>query len=185
MIRTLTDSVSRFSLLLAGGLAASTLHATTFNTRDAVHHEHWTSLSLALGDEEHFRALEGHSYSDATLSLNFTKGVCDLPWLEVRVDLDERQPETRTVNLVPTDFRVDHDTLHSGMAEFLTERGDSGFYAHFYLDDLPLLIDELRQGETLRLRFTLEPENHWFMTFDLAGANDAIARAERLCLDAR
>jgi hypothetical protein len=182
-------------LLLAGLATAPLAGATTFNTTDVEHHGQWQSLTLTLGDERHFRALEVNSYSDATLSLNFTPGVCDLPWLEVRVDLDERQPESRAVNLVPADLRVDHETIHSGMAEFITQRGDSGFYVHFYLDEQPLLIDEMRAGEILRLRFTLgngeildgggppDGDNHWFMAFTLHGAGAAIERAERRCQD--
>ncbi|WP_163557798.1 hypothetical protein [Halomonas sp. NO4] len=170
--------------LLTGLLAAPWALATTFNTSDIQRHGAWQSALLSLGEERHFRALEADSYSDAILSLNFTAGLCDLPWLEVRVDLDERQAADRAVNLVPADLRVDHETIHSGMAEFLTERGDSGFYAHFYLAQQALLMEEMRHGETLRLRFTLAEENHWFMTFALDGADRAIARAEGLCREA-
>ncbi|TFH87837.1 hypothetical protein EQG41_06085 [Billgrantia azerbaijanica] len=171
----------RILALLAGLGAAVSAGATTFNTTDAERHGHWQSAVLTLGKERHFRALEAHSYSDATLSLNFTAGVCDLPWLEVRVDLDEHQPKDRAVNLVPADLRVDHATIHSGMAEFITERGDSGFYAHFYLEEQPLLVTEMRRGETLRLRFTLAEDRPWYMTFALSGADAAIGRAEALC----
>jgi len=167
--------------LLSALLVASGAKATTFNTSDAERHERWQSATLTLGEERHFRALEAHSYSDATLSLNFTAGVCDLPWLELRVDLDERQPEDRAVNLVLADLRVDQATIHSGMAEFLTERGDTGFYAHFYLEEPSLLIAEMRRGETLRLRFTLAEDKPWYMTFALSGADAAIGRAETLC----
>lgn len=171
-------------LPLIGLLIGAPAQATTFNAEALQRHENWQSAVLSLGEERHFRALEADSYSDTILSLNHTAGVCDLPWLEVRVDLDERQAADRAVNLVPADFRVDHETIHSGMAEFITERGDSGFYAQFYLPQQSLLIEEMRQGETLRLRFTLEEDERWFLTFTLNGAEAAIARAERLCLAA-
>lgn len=174
--------IARQALVLLASLSSATLAvATTFNTANIEQHANWRSATLTLGEERHFRALEAHSYSDALLSLNYTVGVCDLPWLEVRVDLDERQPESRAVNLVPAELRVDHETIHSGMAEFITERGDSGFYAHFYLQEQPLLIEEMHRGETLRIRFALDEEAPWFMTFTLAGADAAIRRAEAQC----
>ncbi|MCG6656841.1 hypothetical protein HOP52_03490 [Halomonas campisalis] len=180
MIQTLAPT-ARFALLLAGLIAAPLAGATSFNTSDLEAHGRWHSVTLSLGDERHFRALEQHSYSDTLLSLNFTPGVCDLPWLELRVELDEHQAESRVANLVPADLRVDHDTIHGGMAEFITQRGDSGFYVNFYLNEQALLIEEMRQGETLRLRLTRAEEDYWFLTFDLDGADAAIDRAERQC----
>ncbi|MBA2781051.1 hypothetical protein [Billgrantia kenyensis] len=168
------------ALLATLGLA-STANATNYNISDVEAHGHWHSLALSLGQERHYRALEQHSYSDSILSLNYTSGVCDLPWLEVRVELEELQAENRVANLVPGDLRVDYATIHSGAAEFITQRGDNGFYVNFYLDELDLLIDEMRDGETLRLRFDRGEEDYWFMSFDLTGAGEAIARAERMC----
>ncbi len=167
--------------LLAAFPFANVALATNYNVSDVEAHGHWHSVVLSLGEEHHFRALEQHSYSDSILSVNYTPGVCDLPWLEVRVELEELQSESRVANLVPGDLRVDYATIHSGAAEFITQRGDRGFYVNFYLDELDLLIDEMREGETLRLRFDRGDEDYWFMSFDLAGAGDAIARAERLC----
>ncbi|MBW6392628.1 hypothetical protein [Billgrantia antri] len=175
----------RFSALLASTLAglalAGPVAATNYNVSDAEQHDSWHSVVLSLGDERHFRALEQTSYSDSILSVNYTAGVCDLPWLEVRVELEKHQPESRVANLVPGDLRVDHETIHNGMAEFITQRGDRGFYVNFYLDNQTLLLDEMRKGETLRLRFDRGNEDYWFMSFDLEGADAAIARAERLC----
>ena len=170
-----------FWLLLASLLAAPLAHATNYNTSDIKSHGNWHSLTLSLGDERHFRALEQHSYSDSILSLNYTPGVCDLPWLEVRVELDEHQAESRVANLVPGDLRVDHETIHNGMAEFVTQRGDSGFYVNFYLDEQALLVEEMHAGETLRLRLDRGEEDYWFMSFDLDGTDAAIERAARLC----
>ncbi|AMD00739.1 hypothetical protein [Halomonas chromatireducens] len=167
--------------LLATLAIASTALATNYNTSAVEPHGNWLSLTLSLGDERHFRALEQHSYSDSILSLNYTPGVCDLPWLEVRVELEEHQAESRVANLVPGDLRVDHETIHSGMAEFVTQRGDSGFYVNFYLDEQALLVEEMRAGETLRLRLDRGEEDYWFMSFDLNGADAAIERAARLC----
>ena len=165
-----------FCLALSGQAAA-----TNYNVGDVEQHDRWHSLSLSLGDERHFRALEQTSYSDTILSLNYTPGVCDLPWLELRVELEELQPESRVANLVPGDLRVDYATIHSGMAEFITQRGDRGFYINFYLDEQDLLVAEMREGETLRLRFDRGNEDYWFMIFNLAGAGAAIGRAEHLC----
>lgn len=180
----ITRSISRHALvwlMLASLLAVPLAHATNYNTSDIEVHGNWHSLTLSLGEERHFRALEQHSYSDSILSLNFTPGVCDLPWLEVRVELDEHQAESRVANLVTGDLRVDHETIHNGMAEFVTQRGDSGFYVNFYLDEQALLVEEIRSGETLRLRLDRGEEDYWFMSFDLYGADAAIARATRQC----
>ncbi|MCE8035071.1 hypothetical protein EKK97_00845 [Billgrantia tianxiuensis] len=173
---------SRLAWWLLAGLAAAPLaSATNYNVSDAEQHDSWHSVALTLGEERHFRALEQTSYSDTILSVNYTAGVCDLPWLEMRVELEEHQPQSRVANLVPGDLRVDHETIHSGMAEFITQRGDRGFYVNFYLDELALLLDEMRGGETLRMRIDRGNEDYWFMSFELAGADAAISRAERLC----
>ncbi|WP_083007821.1 hypothetical protein [Halomonas sp. GT] len=155
--------------------------AATFNIDAAQPHNHWQSMALTLGNEQHFRAVETHSYSDATLSLNATQGVCDLPWLEMRVTLAEQQGESRAVNLVPTRIRVDDTPIIDTMAEFITERGDNGFYAHFYLSDLQTLMDQMSQGEQLFIGFDQQDSDPWYMTFSLDGADDAIERIHRLC----
>jgi len=163
-------------LALAG--AAS---ATNFNTSDVLAHGAWHSLALSLGDERHWRAMEAESYSDSILSVNATPGVCDLPWLELRVELEAYQDQSRMVNVVPADLRVDEATIHSGRAEFVTERGDRGFYVHFYLEQQALLLEEMRDGETLRLRLMRGEDDPWFMTFSLDGADAAIARMTQRC----
>lgn len=155
--------------------------AATFNIDALESHEHWQSMSLSLGDEQHYRAVETHSYSDATLSVNTTAGVCDLPWLEMRVTLEQQQGESRAVNLVPARLRVDEQPVIDTMAEFITERGDDGFYAHFYLSDLPLLMEEMRKGEQLFIGFDQENRAPWYMTFSLQGADDAIHRMLTQC----
>jgi len=155
--------------------------AATFNIDATQPHDHWQSMALTLGNERHFRAVETHSYSDATLSLNATQGVCDLPWLEMRVTLTEQQGESRAVNLVPTRIRVDDTPIIDTMAEFITERGDDGFYAHFYLSDLQTLMDQMSQGEQLFIGFDQQDSDPWYMTFSLDGADSAIERMQRLC----
>lgn len=167
--------------LLATLLTPVTATAAVYNTIDAEAHGQWQSLTLALGEERHYRALEASSYSDSLFSVNVTPGACELPWLELRVELGERQPESRVVNRVPADLRVDHETIHSGQAEFITERGDSGFYVQFLLEAPALLVEELRHGETLRLRMMRAKEDPWFMTFALEGAAEAMNRAQRQC----
>ena len=125
--------------------------------------------------------MEASSYGDSLFSVNVTAGRCDVPWLELRVDLGERQPESRVVNRVPADLRVDHETIHGGEAEFITERADSGFYVQFFLEEQALLLEEMRHGETLRLRLMRGEDDPWFMTFALEGAAEAMERARQLC----
>lgn len=163
-------------LLLAGPAAA-----TTYNTSDARAHGGWHSLALSLGEARHFRAIDQHSYSDAIFSVNASAGACDLPWLELRVELDDYQPESATLNRVPADLRVDHEPIHSGRAAFVTERGDRGFYVRIALPELDRLLDEMADGELLRLRLMRGEDDPWFMAFSLAGAGEAIARMQRLC----
>jgi len=163
-------------LLLAG--AAS---ATDYNIGDVRAHGGWHSLVLSLGEERHFRAIDQQSYSDAIFSVNASAGACDLPWLELRVELAENQARSATVNRVPADLRVDQATIHSGSAAFITERGDKGFYVRFALHDLDLLLEEMTSGELLRLRMMRGENDPWFMVFGLAGAGEAIERLHRLC----
>ena len=155
--------------------------AATFNMQDVQTHGHWQSMALTLGNEHHFRAIETNSYSDATLSLNATQNVCDLPWLEMRVTLEQQQGESKTVNLVPTRLRIDEQPVVDTMAEFITERGDDGFYVHFYLGDMQTLMAQMRQGEQLFLGFDQGAQAPWYMTFQLEGANEAIERMQTLC----
>ncbi len=156
-------------------------NAATFNTDAVAAHDDWQSLTLSLGGERHYRAVETHSYADATLSLNTTLGVCDLPWLEMRVTLEQQQGESRTVNLVPARLRIDEQPVIDTMAEFITERGDDGFYAHFYLSDLATLMTDMRQGEQLFLGFDQEDRGPWYMTFSLQGADAALTRMLAQC----
>lgn len=162
-------------------LATSMANAATFNIDNVATHDHWQSMTLSLGDERHYRAVETHSYSDATLSLNASSGVCDLPWLEMRVTLEQQQGESRTVNLVPSRLRIDEQPVIDTMAEFITERGDDGFYAHFYLSDLEALMADMRQGEQLFLGFDQEEREPWYMTFSLQGAGAAISQMLSQC----
>ena len=171
------------ALLLATLLTTASASAAIYNTVDAETHGQWQSLTLMLGEERHYRALEVGSYSDSLFSVNLTPGACDRPWLELRVDLGERQPESRVVNRVPADLRVDHETIHGGEAEFIIERGDSGFYVQLFLEEQALLLEEMASGETLRLRLMRGEDDPWFMVFSLEGAAEAMARARQQCLD--
>ena len=161
--------------------ATPSANAATFNTDEVQSHEDWQSMTLSLSGEQHYRAVEASSYSDATLSLNTTADICDLPWLEMRVTLDQQQGESRTVNLVPSRLRIDEQPVIDTMAEFITERGDDGFYAHFYLSDLTTLMADMRQGEQLFLGFDQEGREPWYMTFSLNGADTAINRMLAQC----
>jgi len=182
----LTRALNAIPYALSALLLASPAltQAATFNVNATERHEHWQSMALTLGDERHFRAVETHSYSDATLSVNATQGVCDLPWLEMRVTLEQQQGESRAVNLVPTRLRIDDQPIVDTMAEFITERGDDGFYAHFYLGDMVQLIEEMQTGEQLFLGFDQNEQEPWYMTFSLAGADEALARMQVLCAGA-
>ncbi len=174
------------AMLMAGTLIAGAGQAATFNTSDVIHHEDWQSVTLSRGaeggnSERHFRAVESTSYSDTTLSVNATPGVCDMPWLEVRVALEEKQLEDQTADVVPARLRVDDKTLRPGVAEFITERGDEGFYIHFYLNDRQGLLDDMRHGRQLFLGFEQGKREPWYMTFSLDGAGDAIGEMLKAC----
>ncbi|MGY4878861.1 hypothetical protein ACLUEY_13360 [Vreelandella aquamarina] len=170
----------RLALFSLAGLPALAL-ATPYNVSNAQQHQHWQSMTLSLGDERHFRAVETHSYSDATFSVNATQGVCDLPWLEMRVTLDALQGSDTTLNMVPTLVRVDEHTIRQGVAEFITQRGDDGFYAHFYLNELDALLKEMHRGEQLFVAFEQGEREPWHMTFSLRGAADALAHLQASC----
>ena len=180
-IRSMSPTRALSSYALSTLLLANPALAATFNVSSTEPHGHWQSMALSLGDERHFRAVETHSYSDATLSVNTTQGVCDLPWLEMRVTLAQQQGESRAVNLVPTRLRIDDQPIIDTMAEFITERGDDGFYTHFYLQDMETLIEEMQSGEQLFLGFDQNEREPWYMTFSLAGADAAISRMQALC----
>ena len=166
-----------FSLVGVPALAL----ATSYNVSDTQQHQHWQSMVLSLGDEHHFRAVETHSYSDATFSVNATHGVCDLPWLEMRVTLDTLQGSDTTLNMVPTLVRVDKHAIRQGVAEFITQRGDDGFYAHFYLNELDALLEEMGNGKQLFVAFEQGERDPWHMTFSLQGAADALAHLQANC----
>lgn len=155
--------------------------AASYNISDIQHHQHWQTMALSLGDEQHFRAVETHSYSDATFSVNATPGICDLPWLEMRVSLETLQGEDTTLNMVPTLIRIDDRSMHQGVAEFITQRGDDGFYAHFYLNELDSLLKEMAAGEQLFIAFEQGERDPWHMTFSLQGAAASLARLEAHC----
>jgi len=169
-----------FTLLSIGCLPALAL-ATSYNISEAQRHQHWQSMALSLGDERHFRAVENHSYSDATFSVNATQGICDLPWLEMRVTLEALQGEDTTVNMVPTLVRVDDRPIHQGVAEFITQRGDDGFYVHFYLNELDNLLGEMPVGDQLFVAFEQDERDPWHMTFSLQGAGAALTRLQASC----
>nr|WP_290821847.1 hypothetical protein [Halomonas sp.] len=177
--RTFCKTLS-FTLLAIGCLPALAL-ATPYNISEAQRHQHWQSMALSLGDERHFRAVETHSYSDATFSVNATQGICDLPWLELRVTLENLQGEDTTVNMVPTLVRVDDRPIHQGVAEFITQRGDDGFYVHFYLNDLNNLLEEMPAGDQLFVAFEQDERDPWHMTFSLQGAGAALTRLQAGC----
>ncbi|WP_275287450.1 hypothetical protein [Halomonas elongata] len=168
-------------LLPLAALLATPAPATSFNTGDVQAHGNWHSLSLTLGEERHVRAIEQHSYADSVLSVNATPGACERPWLEIRVALDDVQASSTTWDRVPVDVLVDRDDVHSGEAAFITERGDDGFYVRLSLPETDALLDDMRHGETLRLRIHRAPEDYWFMVFSLNGVDQALVRMNRLC----
>ena len=170
----------RLAVFSLAGLPALAL-ATPYNVSDARQHQDWQSITLSLGEERHFRAVETRSYSDATFSGNATPGVCDLPWLEMRVTLETLQGKDATLNMVPTLVRVDERPIRQGVAEFITQRGDDGFYAHFYLNALDSLLKEMTSGEQLFVAFEQGDREPWHMTFSLQGADDALAHLQANC----
>lgn len=171
----------RLAAALTGLVLAGPAAAVQFNVAEVERHGAWQSMTLSLGEEHLYRALEGDNYADAHFSVNVGPGACDAPWLELRADLGEYQPQSRRVNRVAADIRVDEKTIHSGQADFRTERGDDGFYVQFDLPEQPLLLDEMRRGEILRLRLMRGPDDPWFMVFSLDGAGEAMDRMMQAC----
>lgn len=171
----------RPALLVLGLWLAGPAMATQYNIDAVERHGDWHSLTLSLGEERHMRALEQHSYRDTVFSVNASPGACDRPWLEVRVELDAHQPESGVVNRVPVDLLVDQGRGHRGQGEFITGRGDSGFYVRLSLPDTARLLEEMAGGEILRLRIHRAEADYWFLVFSLAGAGEALARTRALC----
>ncbi|MBB3230700.1 hypothetical protein [Halomonas stenophila] len=170
--------------LLSGLLALAVTapaQAGRYNIDAVEHHGDWHSLRLTLGEQHHVRALEQRSYSDTVFSVNASPGACGRPWLEMRVELDEVQAESATVNRVPADLLVDDGRVHTGQAAFITERGNSGFYARFTVPDTEALLAEMAAGELLRLRLHRAEQDYWFLVFSLEGARGALTRMQRLC----
>ncbi|GAA3905144.1 hypothetical protein GCM10022228_14190 [Halomonas cibimaris] len=173
-----------FAALIAGMLTGGNAQAAAFDVSDVATHGDWQTATLSREttdtQERHFRAVETASYSDASLSVNATAGVCDMPWLEMRVAL---KGEKQTAALVPARVRVDDKTLHTPVAEFFTQPENDGFYAHFYLHHPGELFDEMREGEQLFLGFEQKGKAPWYMIFQLDGAgaamNQALARCRR------
>lgn len=174
---------------IAALIAAMTLgggaQAAPFDVSDAETYGDWQAATLsrsAAGQQErHFRAVDATSYGDATLSVNATPGVCDMPWLEVRVALDDIPDEAGTAEVVPAQLRVDERTLRPAVAEFFTEQDNNGFYVHFYLNDLAGLLDDMRAGQQLFLGFEQGEREPWYMTFSLDGAEGAVDEALARC----
>lgn len=164
------------SLSLAGQA-----QAINFNTGDVESHGRWKSLVLSLGEDRYARALDESSYADSILSINARPGNCQQPWLELRVELEERQSESKTQNQVPADIRVDQQPIHVGSVAFITNRGDDGFYGRFELGELTPLLNEMATGELMRVRMMRSENDPWFMAFGLEGAGQAIERMTRLC----
>lgn len=176
--------------LMAGMILGGGAQAATFDVSDAEAYGGWQAATLSRSaegqQERHFRAVDTTSYGDATLSVNATPGVCDMPWLEVRVALDDATDEAGTADVVPAQLRVDERTLRPAVAEFFTEQDNNGFYVHFYLNDLAGLLDDMRTGQQLFLGFEQGEREPWYMTFSLDGAegavNEALARCWRASL---
>ncbi|MCB8888479.1 type VI secretion protein [Vreelandella malpeensis] len=184
MTLPLYRSLAPFAFGAAGLVFAAGAFAAPLTISEPHDHGAWQALTLDDGDKRHFRAVEATSYSDATLSVNATQGVCHLPWLEMRVTLEETQTDDRAVNLVPARLRVDREPLVDTMAEFIVERGDDGFYSHFYLGELDTLLSQMSGGEKLFIGFDQGEAEPWTMTFDLDGAGEALAEMRQRCADA-
>ncbi|WP_447554908.1 hypothetical protein [Vreelandella sp. EE22] len=171
-----------FALGAAGLLSLNSTQAEQFAISDARRFDAWQALTLDGGGQRHFRAVETQSYSDATLSVNTTQGICHLPWLEMRVTLEDAQPESRPVRLVPARLRVDQAPRMDTMAEFIVEENDDGFYSHFYLGELDTLLGQMSEGEQLFIGFDQgDDASPWYMTFALEGAAPAIREMQRRC----
>lgn len=166
---------------------ASLAQAVSFNTQQQQQHQDWESLVVSLGQEQHIRAVERSSYTDAMLSINATPGRCTRHWLEMRSGLGEQQAISDQVNEVPADVLVDENPAMTGRAALSTERGDDGLYLRFHDLDMPLLEAQMSTGQQLHLRIRMSEslDDYWFMTFSLNGANEALSRLRELCQSSR
>lgn len=174
-----------FAALITGMLMGSSAQAAAFDVSDVETHGDWQVATLsAPGEAEgprHFRAVESASYTDATLSVNATPGVCDMPWLEMRVRLDTLEQATPETRVLPAQLRVDDKTLQKSVVEFFTQPANNGFYVHFYLNDRARLLNDMRSGEQLFLGFDQGEREPWYMIFSMDGAGDAIDAALTRC----
>ncbi|WNK19983.1 hypothetical protein P1P91_14330 [Halomonas piscis] len=186
---TRAQRLAAIATLTAGMILGGSAQAATFDVSDAETYGGWQAATLtrsAEGEQErHFRAVDTTSYGDATLSVNATPGVCDMPWLEVRVALNDAPAEAGAVDVVPAQLRVDDRTLRPAVAEFFTEPDNNGFYVHFYLNDLAGLLDDMRAGQQLFLGFEQGEREPWYMTFGLDGAESAVDEALARCWRAK
>lgn len=177
--RTLQHTLLCLVFLSVAGQA----QAIHYNTGDVEPHGRWKSLVLTLGENRYARALDESSYGDSMISINAQPGNCQQPWLELRVKLEERQAESGVQNQVEADIRIDEQPIHSGSVDFITNRGDDGFYARFNLAETAQLLDEIATGELMRIRMMRSENDPWFMAFGLDGAGQAIKRMTQLCED--
>ena len=168
--------------LIIAAVYTSLVSAETYNTRDARTHGDWRSLELYLGDERVFRAINITSYSDTSITIDYSRGECDSPLIVTRIDMGEIYSTTEgVIKVFSSEFRVDRMTIHKGLAWSSTERGDSGVYINYAFADVASILKDMRTGRVARIKISGDDMKDMYMEFGLSGSMAAINRAVALC----
>jgi hypothetical protein len=128
--------------------------AATYNMRNHQNHGHWSSMELYLGQERFFRAVNSVAYSDGYLAVDHYLGNCSDPVINTRVETGEVQAESADGIYYRADMRVDRLELQNGLVEVQLERGDSGMYLLYMVPEKGQLLQDMRNGNTLRFQIS-------------------------------
>lgn len=172
------------AILSAALVMVEVADAATYNMRNHQNHGHWSSLELYLGQERFFRAINNVAYNDGYLAVDHYPGNCSDPVINTRVETDEVQAESGGGVYYRVDMRVDRREVQNGLVEVQLERGDSGMYLFYMVPDKNQLLQDMRNGNTLRFQFSGENIDTWYLEFGLRGSMAAINRAAAMCRQA-
>ena len=170
-----------FTFIIAA-FYAGIVSAATYNSRDVRTHGDWSSLELYLGDESFFRAINTVSYSDTTISLDYSIDKCDSPLMVTRINMGEIYSKTESfIKVFSSELRVDRMAIHKGSAWTSTERGDSGLYINYYFSDMDSILKDMRAGRVARIKISGDDIDDVYLEFSMSGSMAAINRAAALC----
>ncbi len=172
------------AILSASLVMVGVSDAATYNMRHHQNHGHWSSMELYLGQERFFRAVNAVAYSDGFLAVDHYPGNCGDPVISTRIETDEIQSETAGGVYYRADMRVDRREVQNGLVEVQLERGDSGMYLFYMVPEKGRLLQDMRNGNTLRFQFSGDNIDTWYLEFGLRGSMAAINRAAAMCRQA-